>query len=378
MRYLNKEKLNENVTRRAEADLSACHIPAAVLTVWQDGREVLTKGFGGADEHTVFRMASMTKPVTAVATMIAVERGLLSLDDPIEKYLPAFTNRRVAVRNEQGELIGDEPAHRKITVRHLLCHSSGHSYCDALGARVAAMTDEEWRTLENAMAVFATLTLDFHPAESQRYSGTIAFDILVSILQLVTGEDFLAFITREILTPCGMVDTTFVPSDEQWARLIPMHNRVEEKNVVFPMKEGCMFEHVPCTHYLGGAGLCSTLSDYIKFALMLQNGGEYNGHRIISQASVAAMATPQLSLEANPGSQPWGLGVRVIRGTEYETVYGRLPEGSFGWSGAYGTHFWVDPVNRITAVYMKNSKYDGGSGAITSAHFEEDVMASLM
>ncbi len=374
MRRLNVDRLRDNVTRRAEGDMAACHIPAAVLSVWQDGEEVLTKGFGGADEHTVFRMASMTKPVTAVATMIAVERGLLSLDDLVEKYLPAFADRRVALRDASGAVTGYEPAHRKFTIRHLLCHSSGHVYEGALAACVAAMTEEDRRTLENAVTVYATLPLAFHPGESQKYSGTIAWDILVTVLEQVTGEDFLAFITREILTPCEMVDTTFIPSEEQWARMIPMHLRVDGKNAVDPMWEGCVFENIPCTHYLGGAGLCSTLSDYMKFALMLQNGGEYNGRRVIAADSVRQMATPQLPVTANPGSQPWGLGVRVIRGAEYA----RLPEGAFGWSGAYGTHFWIDPVNRITAVYMKNSKYDGGSGAITSAHFEEDVAAALM
>jgi len=373
MRYLDKDKLNEKVTRRAEEDMAACRIPAAVLSVWQDGREVLTRGFGGADEHTVFRMASMTKPITAVATMIAVERGLLSLDDLVEDYLPQFADRRVAMRDMRGEVMGGEPAHQKITIRHLLCHSSGHCYRDSLGARVSEMTDEERRTLEHSVAVYATLMLDFHPGESQGYSGVIAWDILVTVLQMVTGEDFLAFITREILTPCGMADTTFVPTAEQWARMIPMHIRVDEQNAVDPMWEGCVFENFPCTHYLGGAGLISTLSDYMNFAQMLLNGGEYTGHRILSADSVRQMATPQLPLSANPGAEPWGLGVRVIRGAEYA----RLPEGAFGWSGAYGTHFWVDPVNRITAVYMKNSKYDGGSGAVTSAHFEEDVTAAL-
>ena len=236
------------------------------------------------------------------------------------------------------------------------------------------MNDEDRRTLENAVAMYATFPLAFHPTEREAYSGTIAWDILVTILQKVTGEDYLSFLTREIFKPCEMTDTTFVPTAEQWARIVPMHNRVDGKSVEQPRPEGCVFENIPCTHYLGGAGVISNLSDYVKFALMLQNGGVYNGRRIISEASLREMATPQLSLSANPGSQPWGLGVRVIRGEEYR----RLPAGSFGWSGAYGTHFWVDPVNRITAVYMKNSVFDGGSGAITSAHFEEDVHDALL
>lgn len=313
----------------------------------------------------------MTKPVTAVATMIAVERGLLSLDDPLEKYLPEFANMRVAVCNEKGEVIGDEPARRSLTPRLLLAHSSGYDYEGPCGRQFSKMTEEEDRTMENSVAVCAKMLLSFHPGESEGYSHTIAWDPLLTIIQKVTGMDYAEFITREIFEPCGMVDTTYLATDEQYSRMIPMHDYVDGRAVTVPLKKG-WYTRFPNTHYLGCAGLYSTLPDYINFALMLQNGGEINGHRIISEKSVREIATPQLSESANPGGQPWGLAVRVIRGDDE-----RLPVGAFGWSGAYGTHFWVDPENRITAIYMKNSHYDRGHTAITAAHFEEDVMAAL-
>ena len=372
MRYLDKARLCDAVSRRVKADLAAQNVSQVAIAVWQDGEEMLTAGFGGVDAHTMFRMASMTKPVTAVAVMIAVERGLLSLDDPIEQYLPEFADRRVAVRDAEGVVIGDEPAHRKITPRLLLSHSSGLVYADPHG-RFNAMTEEDRRTLENGVAVCAELVLAFQPGESQSYSNTIAWDPLLLILERLTGMDYLTFITKEIFQPCGMVDTTYLPTDEQYDRMATMHNLVDGKGVEVPVKRG-FYEGYPNTHYLGCAGLYSTLSDYVKFALMLQNGGEYNGHRILSAASVAEMATPQLSIEANPGAEPWGLSMRVIRGEEYPY----LPAGTFGWSGAYGTHFWVDPVNRITAVYLKNSKYSDEAGIQTARHFEEDVYTSLV
>jgi len=374
MRLLNEAQLRDNVVRRVTADIANGWVDNVALAVWQDGHEMLNESFGNASERAVYRMASMTKPVTAVAVLLLVERGLLGLDDLVEDYLPAFADRRVILIDSERKEIGSEPSRRPLTVRHLLCHTSGLSNNVRTDARMAAMTDEERRTLENTLKVYAEFLLAFHPEESAAYSGVIAWDLLVAIVEKVTGEDYLAFLTREIFEPCEMVDTTFVPTEEQWARMVPMHNRADGRSVEHPMNEGCVFNNFPCTHYLGGAGLISTLSDYMKFALMLQNGGVYNGRRVISEASVCEMATPQLSLAANPGSQPWGLGVRVIRGEEY----GVLPAGSFGWSGAYGTHFWVDPVNRITAVYMKNSVHDGGSGAITSAHFEEDVHNALI
>lgn len=370
MRYLNKELLQDILIRRTEKDMAASRVGGVALAVWQNREEIFVHGFGGANEHTVFRLASMTKPVTAVATLIAVEHGLLSLDDPLENYLPEFAHRRVAVCNEQGEIIGDEPAHNKLTPRLLLCHSSGYVF-DGPCKRFTNMTDEERRTLENSVAVCADTLLAFQPGESQGYSHTIAWDPLLSILQQVTGENYAAFINREIFVPCGMVNTAYILSDEQYSRMVPMHNFVDGKSMTVPMKKG-WYSQFPNSHYLGCAGLYSTLTDYVNFAEMLQNEGEINGHRILSAQTVREMSTPQLSENANPGGQPWGLGVRVIRGNDE-----RLPAGSFGWSGAYGTHFWVDPVNRITAVYMKNSLYDRGHKAITASHFEDDVMAAL-
>ena len=124
---------------------------------------------------------------------------------------------------------------------------------------------------------------------------------------------------------------------------------------------------------MGGAGLVSTLEDYSHFTDMLMNGGVYGGKRLLSEASIGNMATPRISEYKRNRTRYWGLSVRVITTEEYRV----LPVGAFGWSGAYGTHFWIDPVNRIEAIYLKNSRFDGGSGAVTSANFEKDVFDSL-
>lgn len=154
---------------------------------------------------------------------------------------------------------------------------------------------------------------------------------------------------------------------------IPQYDKIDGTGAVYPMKPGCVFDETPCTHFLGGAGLISSLDDYIRFAQMLLRGGEINGNRILSENTVKFMSEPQVPESIMHGNERWGLGMRVITSDEYKY----LPKGTFGWSGAYGTHFWVDPVNGITAVYMKNSVYDGGSGAITAANFEKDVFNSL-
>ena len=186
----------------------------------------------------------------------------------------------------------------------------------------------------------------------------------------------IPYISKEIFEPLGMTDTTFIPTEEQWSRFIPMHTRTEVDGVGIsgdgPTHPGSIFENFPLTWFSGGAGLCSTLPDYVKFAEMLLNEGRLpDGTQLVPAELIRDMATPCVPFEIMPARERWGLGVRVITEEHW------MPKTCFGWSGAYGSHFWVDPVNKITAVYMKNSRYDGGAGSQTSGHFEQDVYASL-
>ena len=171
-----------------------------------------------------------------------------------------------------------------------------------------------------------------------------------------------------------MKDTTFIPTDEQWTRVVDMHQQVNGENAVVPMPEGCIFGNVPVTHYLGGAGLVSTLQDYANFAKMLLNDGQGENGKVISKTSVKLLSSPQISTDVMPGNARWGLGVRVIT----EDNYPFLPVGSFGWSGAYGSHFWIDPVNNVFAVYMKNSFVDGGASNESANKFEKAVYTALL
>ena len=156
--------------------------------------------------------------------------------------------------------------------------------------------------------------------------------------------------------------------------MVGMHNYQEGVGIAEPTIPGCVVDDCPVTHPLGGAGLVSTLDDYIKFAQMLLNKGMAPGGRVLEEQWVEQMAVPQLPVELMSEHVNQGLGVRVITGDGYPW----LPDGTFGWSGAYGTHYWVDPVNEIVAVYLKNSRYDGGSGALTGKHFEEDVFSAIV
>ena len=376
MKKLDKKILRKNIEKAAMYDLEENNIFGTAYAVYQDGEELFKGCFGvtspdGEDvrEDTIFRLASMTKPITAVAALILIERGLISLDDPVTKYIPEFEGIHITEVNEKNELIDKGEAKNIIYIRNLLSHTSG------IGTLVldGFMTDEDRRTIENMISFYARTGIGFEPMSQQQYSGVGAFDVMTAIIERVTGEDYLTFLKREIFMPCNMSDTTFMPDESRRKRMITMHNKVDGKNAVGETFEGCVFQNFPMTHFLGGAGLVSTLNDYIKFALMLQNKGVSEGGRIVSEDTFALLTQINVTDEIMPGNEKWGLGVRVITDSSYPS----LDVGTYGWSGAYGTHFWIDPENKVTAVFMKNSRFDGGAANKSAVRFEEAVYASF-
>jgi CubicO group peptidase (beta-lactamase class C family) len=235
------------------------------------------------------------------------------------------------------------------------------------------LTSEDKKSIDNYIKFHSSAGLDFEPGTKQQYSGTAAFDVLARIVEKITETDYHSFLQKEIFEPCDMVNTTFVPTQKQWEQIIAMHNKVDDKSCDAEMKENCVFADYPCSHYLGGAGLASTLEDYSKFAKMLLNKGSTPKKQILGEDTLRMMHTLRISEEIMPYNEIWGLGVRVIVREAYKT----LPVGTFGWSGAYGTHFWIDPVNNIAAVYMKNSLFDGGAGNESARNFEKAVNDSF-
>ncbi len=371
MMRINAEKLKLNIETRVASDFENNNINAASLIVKQDGKTIYKNNFGLADCNSVFRMASMTKPVTAVAIMTLFDKGLLDIDDLVEKYLPEFSNLYLA-KIVDNKVERSSPVKTRLTIKHLLTHTSGMLNGKSGEIYYSQMTDEENRTLENAIGFYSRCGLEFEPFSMQEYNSTAAFDVLARIVELISGEDYNEYLKSHIFAPLGMKNTTFVPTNEQWEKIIPMHNKVDGQSALGITYPDCVFEKTPVTHYLGGAGLISTLEDYSNFAEMLLNNGEFDGNRILSKRAVELISTPHVPEEIMRGCWQWGLGVRVITLKDF-----KLPFGTFGWSGAYGTHFWVDKENKITAVYLKNSRFDGGAGATTSENFELDVFNSL-
>jgi CubicO group peptidase (beta-lactamase class C family) len=293
--------------------------------------------------------------------MILVDRGLLSLSDTVDKYYPEFAQMRV---------FGSDETVDSITVEQLLTHTSGIGSGDAWAESLKVLHAEDKSSVESFRAFLSNQPLSFVPGTKQEYSGIGAFSVLTAIIQKISGMTYAEFLKKEIFEPCKMINTTFSPSAEQWQKLIEMHGKRADKNAIGKTWDGCVFEAFPPESYLGGAGLISSIADYLNFAKMLVSRGEFEGKRIISEAAVSELSKPRFNIN---DVEWWGLGVRVITGYTGSPI----PLGAYGWSGAYGTHFWVDPENKIIGIYMKNSRYDGGSGAVTSKNFEIDVYSSL-
>lgn len=378
MKKLSFEKVQENVRANIAAVIGQKELPCASVLVYQENQGFYREEFGFADisnneklkSDAMFRLASMSKPITAVAALILVDRGLLSLDDPIAKFLPEFSKLFIG-KIENDEVVEEIEVKTAVTIKELLTHSSGIGSGDIGAKDFLAIPVEDRATLEKAMPHYAKCRLEFEPKTSSNYSPFIGLDILSRIIEIVSGKAYDIFLKEEIFDKLGMRDTTFVPTEAQWDRMVRFVIEEDGKFVSEPLDKTRVFEQFPLTFFAGSAGLASTMDDYFTFAKMLLNEGEYNGVRILNADTVCAMATPQLTKEVLPPPQVWGLGVRVIT----DETYGTLVKNCYGWAGAYGTYFWVDPDNKIVVIYMRNVR-DGEQG-YTNSMLESDITSCL-
>ncbi len=375
MKLINREILEKNIQEIVDYDFSNNKVFGCAYSVYQAGERVYQNCFGHTSidknkpitENTLFRLASMTKPVTAVATLILIERGLLSLDDKVSDFIPEYKGVHVTeIVNGQLKDLGVTPT--PVTVFHLLTHSSGIGSNGIKAERFITKADKQ--TALDTARFYARIGLDFVPGRNQLYSGTGAFSVLSYVIEKVSGKSLQDFINEEIFKPCKMNDTTFIPNQEQWSNLVDLHARIDGKDAIAKTEKGCLFLDYPCTHILGGAGLASSLSDYVKFANMLLNFGKVENKTIVSKEIFTKLCAPHVEIDEYTR---WGFGVRVITSEKHPT----LSKGAFGWSGAFGSHFWVDVENKVVAVFMKNSTIDGGAGNESARNFEFAVRNAL-
>lgn len=368
---LNVNKLEKAVTRSQEQRLEAGTLTGAHIIINQNGECVLNKAYGknaangeALKENAMYRIASMTKPVTAVALLIEQDRGHLNVNDDLADYIPEYADMQV--KKADGTT---EKAKNPIRLYMLVSHVSGLDDTAIMGEELGVPMEE--RNARTVAEAAAKLPLVYEPGTAQAYN-TAAFDVAARVIEITSGMDFAEYLKVNIFDKLGMTDTTFEPTEAQWDRMVAVHGCENGKAYDVPY-DGYIFGSYPLTYHAAGAALASTAADYDKFARMLLNGGVGdNGERVLSEEAVALMATPVVDDSIMSGSQKWGLGVRVITDNGYT-----LPKGTFGWSGMFGSHFWIDPVNKITAVYMKNSMYDGGAGCQTANELEKDVMNSF-
>ena len=378
MKKIDLDKLGRLVLRRADEELSQGRICGKEITVLQDGEMVFHGVFGSASVggpalrgNMIYRIASMTKPVTAAAVLMLADGGKIDLYAPLSDYYPEASSLMVA-EVKDGRIVSLRAAENPIRVIDLLSHTSGIGCSPVL----ETLTESDARLpLGEAVKKILALPLSFEPRTWQAYSPSAAFDVAAGIVAIASDMPYAEFLKKKIFDPLGMADTGFALSPEQWRRTVAIYDRdADGRGFDSATVEGCVFEDFLPERSSAGAGLASTASDFSVFAETLRLGGvSPSGVRILSEEAVRLMRTPNVPESIPMGYERWGLGVRVIVDSRYP--HGLCP-GCFGWSGAYGTHFWVDPENRITAVMMKNSRYDGGAGNMSACGLERDVYDS--
>ena len=313
---------------------------------------------------TIFRIFSMTKPVTAVGMMILHDRGLWSPEDPIAKHLPAFAGVKVF-----GGLDSDGApiliaADHEPTLRELLTHTAGLTYGrEPMGGLEALYeTANVWGStnLTDMAARLGALPLAYQPGTKWIYS--LAMDVQGAIIEKLSGKSLPDFMRDEIFAPLGMVDTAFHTPPEKRSRLATLYRSSSSRGLVpLPVNPLLPDHEAPPALASGGGGLVSTVGDYARFAQMLLNRGELDGRRIISEQAARLMMTNQLSGEMLANG--WGVGHQQIRpgfGYGFNGVVFTDPQaagipvgvGTYHWDGAAGTWFWVDPQNDLLFVGM--------------------------
>ena len=391
---LSPEARNAKLDEALRVLIEGRSTPGIVVLILQNGRPVYSRSVGVREvgsaesigENDMFRLASMTKAVTSVASMILIEEGKISLNDPVSRFLPEFAQLRV--RGPDGS---EGPASRPPMIRELLTHTAGFSYnfinnprlIDAYReARVSDGLDQPEVPTAEAMRRLASVPLAHQPGTSWEYS--LATDVLGAVIEKVTGASLGAFVTERVARPLRIQNFVFNAPENIRSKFVQVTRPAEVTGalgtgyvlvvgleaVPFPATKGTanldpnrVFS--PTAYNSGGAGMSATVGDYARFLQMLVNEGELDGVRVLRADTVRQMtqnATGNMPTLRGPG---WGftLGFGIL--IDPAAAKSRLPAGSYGWGGIYGTQFWIDPTNRVVGLVMTRTAIIG-SGAISN------------
>lgn len=368
---ISSQRINR-ITSLSEEYVKSNKVPGIVTMVSRNGKIVYYEAFGnrGADDQSkmkkddLFRIYSMTKPITAVAAMQLYEEGKFHLNDPVTKFIPEFEN--IKVLNDKGVVVSSE---EKMTMQQLLTHTAGFSY----GFNPNDMVDQKYgeaklwesKDLDDFTEKIAALPLKFEPGTKWHYS--IAVDLTGLIVERLSGKSLEDYFQDHIFNPLGMKDTFFEVPKNKSDRFLPNHyfDASTKSPKTLPIDpNSAMSNYEKVSLYSGGGGLVSTAMDYMIFTECLRNGGIYNGKRILGPKTVQFMTKNHLegslTNTVNSGENPlskaqsdgfgFGLGFGIVTNSTNNRVIGS--DGEFNWGGAAGTVFWIDPVEDLVVVSM--------------------------
>ncbi|MGZ5871975.1 MAG: serine hydrolase domain-containing protein [Bradyrhizobium sp.] len=365
---LSSERL-ARIGETLKADIEAGRIPGAVIAIARHGKLVALDAYGWRDKaasvamttDTIFNIASMTKPMTTVGALMLYERGKILIDDPLAKYFPKFATMRVAARDAAGEPTAETvPATRQITIQDLMRHTSGLIYGGRGNTLVHKMypggSSDAAREYDGTafMDKLASLPLLYQPKTVWDYG--FGLDVLGLTIESVTKQTLGQYLQANLFAPLGMPDTGFSVSADKAARYakpLPVDPdtgkpQARSPELTQPLKFEC-----------GGGCAASTASDYLRFAMMLMNGGRASEARLLGPRTVAYMLSDQLGPgiknlvgNADPTRADYGFGLGLAVRTTPGVVKMMGSVGQFSWPGASGTDWWVDPKEELAVVYM--------------------------
>jgi CubicO group peptidase (beta-lactamase class C family) len=382
---LSSERL-QRIATAVQHNIDEKRIAGAVTLVARRGSVVWFKAQGMADAEagkpmrpdTLFRICSMTKPITSVAVMMLYEEGRFLLDDPVSKYLPEFKNPKVLVKPATGEPY-TIPAAQEMTIRDLLRHTSGLTYHwnDMLGpmyksAEVAHGLLPYDGTIEDSVKRLAALPLLFRPGERWEYS--LGVDVLGRLVEVVSGKPLDEFLRTRIFEPLGMKDTYFYPPPDKLPRLATAYTYYPDKGLNrfpdTPIAEGPFLYSAdypyrgPKKLFSGGAGLVSTVEDYTRFCFMMLDGGKVGNTRLLSRKSIELMTHDQLGKISSDQGFGLGFGVEGVK----EPLSELGSPGEFKWGGFFYTSFSIDPKEQMIVIFMGQLHPTGGLSLDRQVH----------
>ncbi len=394
---MSSERL-QRVSDVIKASIGAGQITGAVTMVSRKGHIAHFEAQGLMDveaktpmrKDAIFRMASMSKPVTGVAILMLMEEGKLRLTDPVSRFIPEFKNPKVAILKTTSGARGAAPvtpgqppsapeiytvpAERELTIRDLMTHTNGLE-TGGPGSREGARISPR-NTNSNLAAYVPTLgavPLDFQPGSKWQYSALSGIDTLGRIVEITSGMTFDQFLQKRMFEPLGMRDTAFFPSDDRMPRVVTLYERRPPAPLTRTDTPAWLATK---TLFSGGGGLWSTAEDYMQFAQMLVNGGPLNGKRLLSPRTVDLMGSNHVGdLYTGIGQQLKGMGFGLTVEVVMDGVSANRREsnGSFGWDGAFGTHFWVDRKEQLVGLLMVQE-----SNGQLMRDFENAVMQAIV